>query len=71
MMKWFEWLIAVLLIVMGLLCLTLSGMPHLHADFMGFVSTMIQLCFWMGIPVILLGLIYVAVLIVWRKHRKK
>jgi len=57
-MKWFEWFIAIVLVGLGLMCLTLSAMPRLHADIMGFIRTMVQLCFWMGLPVLLIGIIY-------------
>jgi heme/copper-type cytochrome/quinol oxidase subunit 2 len=67
-MRKIEWLIAILLIVIGLGCLTISATTMLEAETLEtYLSTFIQLCLWMGIPILVIGIIYV----ILKKRRSK
>lgn len=58
-MKRFEWLMAITLIVAGITCLTISGTAILGPKSIdSYLLTLIQLCFWMGIPIIAVGVLY-------------
>ncbi|MDP4553539.1 hypothetical protein Q9251_22065 [Alkalihalobacillus macyae] len=58
-MRKFEWLMAIILIVAGLICLTISGTAILGPESINsYLLTLIQLCFWMGIPIIVVGILY-------------
>ncbi len=58
-MKKIEWLIAVLLILMGLVCLTVSATVMWGPESIEtYLRTFIQLCLWMGLPIIIIGIIY-------------
>ncbi|MFZ3576699.1 hypothetical protein [Virgibacillus sp. DJP39] len=62
-MKKIEWLIAGLLIIVGLTCLTVSGTTMWEPESVqSYLKTLIQLCLWMGLPVVIIGIIYVVVL---------
>lgn len=64
-MRRIEVFLAVLLVVIGVLCLTMSGTLMLETELTVFVTTFVQVCLWMGIPLILTGIIY------WRYTRKR
>ncbi|TRM12140.1 hypothetical protein FH966_10835 [Lentibacillus cibarius] len=62
-MKNIEWLLAILLIIIGLTCLTVSGTTMLDAESVGtYLTTFIHLCMWMGLPVVIIGIIYMIIL---------
>lgn len=62
-MKKTEWLLAGLLIIMGLVCLTASASTMGGAvSTGGFLKNFLQLCLWMGLPVLVIGVIYLVVL---------
>lgn len=64
-MKRFEIIFSSLLIIIGLVCLTMSGTMMLGTGIAGYLSTFIQICLWMGIPLVLTGLLY------WRYKKKE
>lgn len=64
-MRRIEVFLAVLLVVIGILCLTMSGTLMLETGLTVFLTTFIQVCLWMGIPLILTGIIY------WRYTKKR
>ncbi len=64
-MRRIEAFFAVLLVVIGILCLTMSGTLLLETGLTVFLTTFVQVCLWMGIPLILTGIIY------WRYTRKR
>ncbi|MFZ3580137.1 hypothetical protein [Virgibacillus sp. DJP39] len=62
-MKKIEWLIAILLIIIGLTCLTVSGTTMWGTESMqSYFETFIFLCLWMGLPVVIIGIVYMIVL---------
>ncbi|RLQ92800.1 hypothetical protein [Planomicrobium sp. Y74] len=64
-MRGIEVFLVVLLVVIGILCLTMSGTLMLETGMTVFLTTFFQVCLWMGIPLILTGIIY------WRYTRKR
>ncbi|MGB6407788.1 MULTISPECIES: hypothetical protein [Planomicrobium] len=64
-MRRIEVFLAVLLVVIGILCLTMSGTLMLETGLTVFLTTFVQVCLWMGIPLILTGIIY------WRYTKKR
>lgn len=64
-MKRIEIILAGLLIVVGIVCLTMSGTLMLETELAVYLTTLVQICLWMGIPLILTGLLY------WRYTRKR
>lgn len=67
-MRWIDWLIVFLLIVIGLSCLTMSAtwmmspnsvLPYLH--------NFLQICLWSAIPIILVAVLYAVI----KKRRRK
>lgn len=64
-MNRFELILSGLLIIVGLICLTMSGTLMLDTGIETYLSTFIQICLWMGIPLVLAGLLY------WRYTRKR
>lgn len=63
-----EWLIVGLLISMGLICLTASASTMGgNGSMEGLLKTFLQICLWMGLPVLVIGIIYV----VARINKKK
>ncbi|UOQ94013.1 hypothetical protein MUO14_03320 [Halobacillus shinanisalinarum] len=59
-MKKIEWLIAALLILIGLICLTVSSTVMWGTESIEtYLKTFIQLCLWMGIPILIIGIIYI------------
>lgn len=68
-MKKTEWFIVTLLIVMGLLCLTVSATTVWDtATLQSYVTTFFRLCLWMGLPILLTGIAYF-IIIKRRKNR--
>ncbi|QHJ70921.1 hypothetical protein [Planococcus halotolerans] len=64
-MRRIEVFLAILLVVIGILCLTMSGTLMLETGMTVFLTTFFQVCLWMGIPLTLTGIIY------WRYSRKR
>ncbi|SEB05562.1 hypothetical protein SAMN05421743_11472 [Thalassobacillus cyri] len=63
-MKKIEWFIILLLIGTGLMCLTLSATTMWAAESSGeaYLKTFLQLCLWMGIPLVIVGFVYFVLL---------
>ncbi|WP_040980500.1 MULTISPECIES: hypothetical protein [Oceanobacillus] len=63
-MKKIEWLLAVSLIIIGLICLTVSGGALLgDVTVKQYMTTLIQVCFWTCLPGIVIGILYVIILL--------
>ncbi|GAB3796964.1 hypothetical protein [Virgibacillus kimchii] len=63
-MKKIEWLLAISLIIIGLSCLTVSGATMWgNESFTYYVKILLQICFWTGLPGIIIGVLYVIILI--------
>ncbi|RBP86200.1 hypothetical protein DFO70_1306 [Cytobacillus firmus] len=60
-MKKIEVLLSVLLIVTGLVCLTMSGTMMIRQDITAYFKTFLQTCAWMGVPIILAGIVYLII----------
>lgn len=54
----FEKILAIFLIITGLACLAMSGTFLSGFNIERYIETLIQLCIWMGIPVVFSGIIY-------------
>lgn len=62
-MKKIEWLLAVILIVGGLTCLTVSGATMWgNETIKSYVTTLMQICFWTGVPGVIIGIVYLIIL---------
>lgn len=58
-MKWTEWILPFVLVIIGLLCLTISGTWLLDPDSIrSYLNTFLLICLWIGIPVIISVIIY-------------
>ncbi len=58
-----EWLIVILLITMGLMCLTVSGTVMWGTESIeSYLKTFIQICLWMCLPISIIGIIYFIIL---------
>jgi uncharacterized membrane protein len=58
-MKKIEWLMVALLIIIGLSCLTISGTTMVGTESIKFyLATLIQICLWMILPLLIVGIIY-------------
>ncbi|ASK61335.1 hypothetical protein CFK37_03680 [Virgibacillus phasianinus] len=70
-MKKFEWLIAAALVIIGLNCLTVSAttMWEYHS-INSYLKTFAHLCLWMGLPVLVVGIIYIIFLLKKRNDKK-
>ncbi|UOF90903.1 hypothetical protein LSG31_01035 [Fodinisporobacter ferrooxydans] len=67
-MKFTEWLIALSLIVIGLLCLTMSATATAsQTAVQPFVSMLLQICLWASIPLVFATVAYI---IIKMKNRK-
>ncbi|UOF92330.1 hypothetical protein LSG31_09275 [Fodinisporobacter ferrooxydans] len=61
-MKFTEWLIALSLIVIGLLCLTMSATATVGlSSIQPFVSMLLQICLWTGIPLVIAMVVYIII----------
>jgi len=66
-MKKIEWLIVTLLIVMGLMCLTVSATTMLGTESIEpYLKKFLHLCLWTGLPILIIGIVY----LVFLKKRK-
>lgn len=53
-----EYVIAGLLVIMGLACLTTSGSYLMGGSIGAYIKTFFQLCIWLGIPIVVFSAIY-------------
>lgn len=60
-----ESFLAGFLIVIGLVCLTMSGTLMAEVGITDYLKTFVQICLWMGIPLVLTGMLY------WQYARKR
>ncbi|WP_059106217.1 hypothetical protein [Shouchella shacheensis] len=67
-MKRRDWMIASVLIILGLHCLVMSGMISASADVPSYLHLLLRICFWMGVPLFVGAIIYV--LFLQMKKRK-
>ncbi len=61
-----EFFFAGLLIVIGIMCLTMSGTLMMNQGMGEYLKMFTQICLWMGIPLILVSVSYV----IYRKKRR-
>lgn len=62
-MKKIEWLITISLIIIGLACLTVSGTTMLGTESVrSYLKMFILLCLWTGLPVLIIGIVYIIIL---------
>ena len=55
-----EWLIVTVLVIMGLICLTASATTMWGSESIGsYFNTFVHVCLWMGLPVLIVGIIYI------------
>jgi membrane protein DedA with SNARE-associated domain len=64
-----EYLIALALVVIGIACLTMSGTYLLDQNITVYAMTFLKICLWIGIPIIIIGLVYF--ILVKRKRGEK
>lgn len=57
-MKRIDYLIASVLILIGLTCLTASGSYLIDSSIKAYMETFFQLCMWIGVPFVGMGIIY-------------
>lgn len=61
-MKVTDWIIALALVIIGLSCLTMSGTWMMNPESITpYLNTLLRICIWLGIPVIIAGGIYVII----------
>lgn len=59
-MKKIEWLIAAVFVIMGLTCFTVSATTMWGEESIGsYLNTFVHVCLWMGLPVLIVGIIYI------------
>jgi di/tricarboxylate transporter len=61
-MKRIDYVIAGVLVLIGLLCLTTSGSYLIGFSIEAYMETFLQLCMWIGIPIVVIGVIYFIIL---------
>lgn len=54
----FETVLASLLVLSGLACLAMSGTFFSGINAEQYIRTFIQVCIWMGIPILISGIVY-------------
>ncbi|AQS55755.1 hypothetical protein B0W44_08070 [Novibacillus thermophilus] len=58
-MRWIEWVIAIVLVIIGLCCLTMSATWLLTPNTLGhYLHTLFMICMWAGLPLIGAAVIY-------------
>ncbi|MEK8130571.1 hypothetical protein WMW72_21935 [Paenibacillus filicis] len=58
-MKWMDWLVAFVLVAIGICCLTMSATSMLHpGSFQSYMAAFLQICMWIGIPALIGGTLY-------------
>ncbi|MCG5254648.1 hypothetical protein P9302_08865 [Brevibacillus agri] len=59
-MRWIDWIMVSLMIVIGLSCLTMSATWMASPDsIFAYVKTLFKICFWISVPVITAAIFYV------------
>jgi hypothetical protein len=54
-----EWIFAIILVFIGLTCLTVSATWMVNSDtIQSYIATLFQICFWIAIPLIIVIIIY-------------
>lgn len=54
-MKKSDWLIALFLMGLGLMCMTISATSFMERPSASFLKTLLTICLWIGLPLFLLG----------------
>lgn len=54
-MKKSDWLIAIVLMGLGILCMTISATSFLERPSASFLRTLLTICLWVGLPLFILG----------------
>ncbi len=57
-MKKTEMILAILLILVGIGCLTMSGTMLFQENLSLYFQTFIQVCLWIGVPILIAGILY-------------
>lgn len=57
-MKKIEIILPFVLIAVGLGCLTMSGSMMFQQNISAYFETFIKICLWMGLPILISGVIY-------------
>lgn len=58
-MKPLDWMIAVLLIIAGLACLTMASTGMIAGNSIGaMLRALLTICFWITIPLFVIGMLY-------------
>ncbi|WP_408011507.1 hypothetical protein ACJROX_15205 [Pseudalkalibacillus sp. A8] len=71
-MKAREWFLATFIILIGIICLTISGTHKLGSESIhSYVMTFVNLCMWIGLPLLIVGFIYLFLLIREKKKGTK
>lgn len=59
-MKKIEWIFALFLVIIGVVCLTVSATWVLNPDTIrSYVATLLQICLWIAIPAVIGIIIYI------------
>ncbi|MCF3944874.1 hypothetical protein [Oceanobacillus alkalisoli] len=61
-MKKIEWALALTLIIFGIACLTFCATLWSEGSIKDYLTTLVHICFWTGLPGLILGVLYVIVL---------
>ncbi|WP_209123606.1 hypothetical protein [Alkalihalobacillus sp. BA299] len=66
-MKWMDWFIVILLLFIGLSCLSMSMTLTTDENSMYmFIVSLVKICLWVAVPSLLLGVFYL-----WIKKKKR
>ncbi|WP_170007209.1 hypothetical protein [Bacillus fonticola] len=58
-MKWLDWIIVILLVAIGIICLSISlTLTSGVSSFDTYVSSLLSIFLWFGLPVLVLSIIY-------------
>ncbi|QDI91403.1 hypothetical protein EPH95_09610 [Salicibibacter halophilus] len=66
-----DWWIASLVIAFGLHCLVMSGIISASADIPSYLRLLFQICFWMGIPLLVGAMIYIIISFISKRKGRK
>lgn len=61
-----EVVLSIFLIAAGLICLTMSGSLMFEQGLTVYLRTFIQVCLWMAIPIILIGVFFL-----WNRKKRR
>lgn len=63
-----DWVVVIILVIAGLMCLTMSATSMMDTNSMGsYFTSFIQICMWIGIPIICAGILYFVVK--WKRKK--